>query len=365
MAGEEVTVSHSLANTSTIAIVIVVFISIALYNVLELITLTFSTFKKYKGLYFWSFLVATCGIAFNAVGYLFNHLKLTSIPNIYATLILIGWCTMITGQSLVLYSRLHLILTNRKYLRLVLFMIIANAAWLHVPVIVLVYGSNSTNPGPFLEPYSIYEKIQLTVFFVQECIISGIYVWKTVGLIKMEQQIGNTNTRRSMNHLIYVNMIIILLDVSILVLEFTGNFDLQTAWKPFVYSVKLKLEFTILNKLRDMVRRPNASSGYGHSSGHHRSRGVAMETFNKSVNREGPVKFESSYTAHVVRGYGRFDNPGVLKTTEVTVQTSERRGDTDDDTSYGRRTTTDGHDIHSSSSSEVQFARSRSKDERF
>lgn len=357
MAGEEVTVSHQLASTTTVAVVIVVFISIALYNVVELITLTFTTFKKYNGLYFWSFLVCTCGIAFNAVGYLFNHFKLTSIPNVYATLILIGWCTMITGQSLVLYSRLHLILRNRKYLRMVLTMILVNATWLHVPVIILVYGSNSANPEPFLKPYSIYEKIQLTVFFVQECIISGIYLWKTVGLISMEKTIGNTNTKRIMAHLIIVNILIILLDVSILALEFSGKFDIQTAFKPWAYSVKLKLEFSILNKLRDLVQRPHAaSSGYGHSTGHHQ-RGVPMETFAKPTNREHPVKFETSYSAHVVKGSmaNRYENPGVLKTTEITIHTDERPDD--DGTSLGRRNTEDAG-CNSSSSSEVQFARS-------
>ncbi|WP_254516611.1 hypothetical protein, partial [Salmonella enterica] len=71
-------------------------------------------------------------------------------------------------------------------------MIIANAICLHPPIIVLVYGVNSSNPGPFQFPYSIFEKIQLTVFFVQEITISALYVWETTKRLRLEKSIGNT-----------------------------------------------------------------------------------------------------------------------------------------------------------------------------
>ena len=135
--------------------VIVVFLSIAPSNSLDLKVPALGTSKRYAGPYSWSFLVATWGIAFNSVGYLLRHTTRTVPPNVYATLILIGWTTMITGQSVVLYSRLHIVTHNKKWLRAVLIMIITNAFWLHIPVIVLVYGVNSSNPTIFETPYSI------------------------------------------------------------------------------------------------------------------------------------------------------------------------------------------------------------------
>ena len=50
------------------AVIVAVFISLALYNSLELITLVFFTFKKWKGLYFWSLFVAGISIIFYTVG---------------------------------------------------------------------------------------------------------------------------------------------------------------------------------------------------------------------------------------------------------------------------------------------------------
>src|SRR4051812_31212673 len=103
----------------TSLVVILVFISLALYNVIELNFQIFSTFKKYRGLYFWSFLIGTWGVAFNATGYLLRTLLPTSSVFVFETILSIGWLTMINCQSLVLYSRLHLVLHNRTRLRAV------------------------------------------------------------------------------------------------------------------------------------------------------------------------------------------------------------------------------------------------------
>lgn len=245
--------------------VITAFISLALYNVLELIIIIFTKFKKRRGLYFWSMLVATIGISFNAVGYLLKFLH----PNVglasrltYVSLVLVGWSSMITGQSVVLYSRLHLLLHNQRKLRCILGMIIFDAIVCHVPISVLFYSVNSENGAPFVTPYSIYEKVQLTVFFVQECIISFVYIqesWKFLQArhLAFESSNKNIDGRKIMYWLIFINVIIMMLDISILVLEFSGFYDLQTSWKALVYSIKLKLEFSILNKLIEVVKARN------------------------------------------------------------------------------------------------------------
>ncbi|KAM5349838.1 hypothetical protein ACJ41O_006343 [Fusarium nematophilum] len=360
-----------------IAVVICVFISIAYYNVLELNVYIFGTFKQRHGLYFWSFLIATWGIAFNGTGYLIKHLALTDVANLYATLILIGWCTMITGQSVVLYSRLHIVMHNQRRLRLVLIMIIINALWLHLPVIVLVYGANSSNPGPFLTPYSVYEKIQLSIFFIQEIIISGLYVWETTKRLRLEKSVGNNKTRQVLNHLIYVNILVVLLDVSILGLEFANLYDIQTAWKPLVYSVKLKLEFSILNRLVELTRASRNDSSYtrSHNATRTHGDGVALETFNGErrkhfMGADGEVTAE--YEVRVGKGANHSNNHTqvtqhgqesvLMKTTEITIHSHRRQSHSDQDSeSVGSGTMGEGRakgrGSASSASSEVQFAR--------
>ncbi|KXJ96295.1 hypothetical protein Micbo1qcDRAFT_210604 [Microdochium bolleyi] len=243
--------------------VLTVFLSIALYNVLELTAWILGTFKRWSGLYFWSLCVATWGVAFNAVGYLLHHRKLSGNDYLNATLILIGWATMVNGQSVVLYSRLHLVLRDGRRLRAIFWMIIINAVTMVIPIIVLVYGVVSDNPAPFQRPYEVYEKIQLTVFFVQEAIISAVYVWETVKLMRIGQHTRDkAKLRRLMKRLIYVNIAIILLDITIPALEFSDNFLLQTSFKPFAYSVKLKLEFSVLSQLVRLAERGSRNASF-------------------------------------------------------------------------------------------------------
>jgi hypothetical protein len=364
-----------MADISTKSAAVLVLISVALYNFLELNILILSTFKRRKGLYFWSFIIATWGVAFNSIGYLLKHLTLTTKANLYATLILIGWCTMITGQSVVLYSRLHLVLHNKKQLRAVLIMIITNALWLHIPVIVLVYGVNSNNPTPFTKPYAIYEKIQLSVFIAQELIISGLYVWETTKLLRLEKTIGNNSTLQVMNHLIYVNILVMLLDFTILGLEFANLYEIQTSWKPLVYSIKLKCEFSILNRLVELTRNVRSGNPYSGSRTAPRTEHVALGTL-KGTGYQGSVgqgvDQSTRYEVHCGGGKGDDDvlqpqDSTVIKTTEFHIQShSCRRNSKSSLTESGTEILAEsaGHEEHeverrsaSSVSSEVRFAK--------
>ncbi|KAF3040414.1 hypothetical protein E8E11_003556 [Didymella keratinophila] len=319
-----------MADFTVLKVVVVVFLSIAIYNFLELNVQIFTTFKRRNGLYFWSFTIATWGILFNSIGYLLKHLEVTKEGNIYATIILIGWCSMISGQSVVLYSRLHIVMHNTARLRAVLIMIIVNAIWLHIPIIVLVYGANSKNPGPFEGPYSIYEKIQLTVFVVQELVISGLYVYETVNLLKLESTIGNNGTRKVLYHLLYVNVLVMLLDFSIVGLEFANLYEIQTAWKPLVYSVKLKLEFSILNRLVELTRTARSGDSCSYSNAVN-SNGLALGTIkgNNTTHRSVARGADRTGEWEVHVGSGKRNSNAlpatVVKTTEVKIQSHSRR----------------------------------------
>src|ERR1700761_3436884 len=77
------------------------------------------------------------------------------------TLLTIGWVIMLPGQSMVLYSRLHLISQNEKLLRFIFWLIIVNAVVLCAPTVVLNWGSRTVHPAHYTRGYSIMEKIQM------------------------------------------------------------------------------------------------------------------------------------------------------------------------------------------------------------
>ena len=244
-AGNWVTGSYT-GNSIGVRITIATFIGVACYNVIELIVLIFMTFKRYRGLYFWSMLIASIGILPYSIGYLLKFFDLTSATWLTVTFITVGWWAMVTGQSFVLYSRLHLVLENQRVLRLVKGMIIMNIFLLHVPTTVLTYAANFSGSYATVEGYNVMEKIQLTGFCVQEVIISSLYMWETNRMLQVSQDRG---MRKTVLQLLAVNVTCILMDIALMIIEFMNFYIYQTTLKATFYSIKLKLEIAVLGKL--------------------------------------------------------------------------------------------------------------------
>jgi hypothetical protein len=231
--------------------------SIAFYNSLELFVLILTTFKKWnwKSLYFDSILIASLGIIPYNIGLLLEYFRVT-IFWLAMTFSSVGWVMLITGQSLVLYSRLNLIFTNdyasRWILKMVKWMIIIDAIVFHISITVIQYGTRyGGHQIQFRKAIFYGERTQMTAFCIQEIIISGLYLWKTRELLKV---ISKQNPRRIILGLFLINVLLILFDIGLLALTYRNLFILERAWKPLVYSVKLKLEFVILGKLVDLVQ---------------------------------------------------------------------------------------------------------------
>ncbi|KGO76133.1 hypothetical protein PITC_006790 [Penicillium italicum] len=227
------------------------FAALAWYNAIELIILCFFSFKRWHGTYFWSLLISSACIVPYCLGFVLLFFPTGVSPWICVTLVLLGWYGMITGQSVVLWSRLHLVLQNRKLLRVVLSMICVDAVLLHVPSTVLLYGTVDHPTSRWARGYDIMERVQLVGFCLQELIISSIYIWETVKLLRLRRE---GRPHGILNQLLVINILILLLDISVVVIEFVGYYAVQVLFKPVAYSIKLKLEFAILGKLVAVAR---------------------------------------------------------------------------------------------------------------
>lgn len=229
---------------------IAAFTAVAWYNVMELNIQVFLTFKRHRGLYFWSLLISSYGCVLHALGFLLKFFRLTTNVYISVTIITIGWYCMVTGQAVVLYSRLHLVVREQKVLRGILAMIIVDAICFHIPTTILTYGSNSPNYGKYLPVFNVVERLQMTAFCIQEFIISGVYVYSTIKLLR---PVYHGRTRKVMMQLIWINSIIIAMDVVLLGMEYSSFYEIEATLKAMVYSIKLKLEFAVLNQLMTLA----------------------------------------------------------------------------------------------------------------
>ncbi|KAJ5626384.1 hypothetical protein N7510_002693 [Penicillium lagena] len=230
---------------------IVSMFSIGAYNALETGIVTFDVFKHYRGLYFWSMQVASWGILVHAIPAMTRFVS--QAPNLpMSILFMIGWYAMVTGQAVVLYSRLHLVVSDMSKVRWVLWMIITNFFILHVPTTVLFFGLNYGG-ARFARPAAIYERIQVTGFCVQDLVICGIYIHEAGRALKPIIKVRGREGRKVIIHLLWVNILVVFLNILLLLTEYKLHY-IQVSFKTVVYSIKLKLEFAVLNRLRSLTR---------------------------------------------------------------------------------------------------------------
>ncbi|KAL1873153.1 hypothetical protein Daus18300_003972 [Diaporthe australafricana] len=235
------------------------FLGASIWNAVGMFPMIFMTFKRLWTLYFWAMVLSTIGILICSASQIISVAAPDVAGMINGVMSCIGWVFMVTGQSMVLYSRLHLLAITPRVLRLVLWMIVVNGVTIHITGTVLTVGTRLQPPKsvPFTEAYSVFERINITMFFTQETIISGLYLWKSRDLLGRyskpkaipteEPAIRQYTTPKTstslrvvksiLTQLIVVNIIILFLDITIVVLEvMTFRFTSPLSWsKPLVF----------------------------------------------------------------------------------------------------------------------------------
>lgn len=239
--------------------------TIAGYNAIEGLALILSTFRQYKGLYFWSLLVADLGIliymVFVTLWFFDLTIRLAALLPLY-----VGWICMVTGQSFVLYSRLGIVLGPQRtnILRGAKWMIITDAVVFHTSTIgetiqesmlhdsaditkvIALCSFYAPNPKPASRAYYYMERLHITAFGLQELVLSALYIWAAVNILRTSLR---PRLRRIVVELITINSILVFIDVAGITLEYCNLFFFEVAFKMASYSIKLKLEFAILSKL--------------------------------------------------------------------------------------------------------------------
>lgn len=230
---------------------LVAMLTLAIYMAFIVDLKVLSTFKRRNTLYFWSILLTSWGIMSHSTGIILKWFVGRCPWTVNTAFATFGWWGMVTGQSLVLYSRLHLVVRDQRVLRFVLTMVVVDFLLFQVPTTVLTFGSNQKNPGMWLKIYNIYERIQLIVFTLQELIISMIYIRAAFKMLQPGDSAKAENTRKL---LIYLNILCIVLDVIFVIQVYVGDWVYKTGTQSLAYAIKLSIEFIVLNKLMDIYR---------------------------------------------------------------------------------------------------------------
>ncbi|KAH7397148.1 hypothetical protein BKA66DRAFT_508942 [Pyrenochaeta sp. MPI-SDFR-AT-0127] len=249
-------VAEDLKNDLPVAMTMAAFVGAAWYICVELnVRLWFSYLRK-RGLYFWACFVGTQGVLTQPLLIVLADFGQIKNPYVAFTFIYLSWWMLVIPQSVVLYSRLHLIVSNPKHNRYVLYMIIFTTIFVSLPTVGLGVAAQASRIPHILSANLIWDRVQVTIFFLQETIISILYIVETRRVLLNRSILGqdDTTVRTVMRHLIYTNILVVFLDCSLLAMSYSPYFYVQAAFKPCVYGVKLRVEFSILNRLVSTLR---------------------------------------------------------------------------------------------------------------
>ncbi|KAI0881976.1 uncharacterized protein GGS22DRAFT_171257 [Annulohypoxylon maeteangense] len=237
----------------TVWSIIAVFTALPIWTTVELTFWVFYTFERWRGAYFYSVLGTTWGVTIHAIGFVLKFC-VPEVNWVLSTVLSeIGWVAEVCGFSLVLWSRLHLVIPGHtKLLRYVLAMIIIDEILIGVPTIVFQFlVSGPDTHSKYVPHMEIMERVQIMWFSVQETIISVIYVWGTMQLLKLSL---NSKAKTTLAFLIIVQVLVVLADVLVTVLDYLGYYTLKAVLHSFVYAFKLQVEFVVLNEFKHIAK---------------------------------------------------------------------------------------------------------------
>ena len=238
-------------------------IGIALYLIIEVNVTVLRFFKRRGGLYFWCILIASWGTCLHTIAFIIQWWVQGSPWVLCAALGQFGWSFMVTAQSLVLYSRLHLVIRNHKILRGVLIMIITTSIAVEVPNWVtswFAYDTKLSVTELWTPRDNIMLRISQLVIFLQESTLSVLYIWGTVKILAPNNKI---NVRRIKWDLVAISSFIIATDLVNVILTYANEHYAKEPIQNFSYAFKLRIEFAVLNQLMAVTSRPQAPNYNG------------------------------------------------------------------------------------------------------
>ncbi|KAF2431910.1 hypothetical protein EJ08DRAFT_678078 [Tothia fuscella] len=233
--------------------------SLSTWFALEIILKTFCTFRRWKSLYFWSLNTTALGIIIHSVSQdipLEEQIGTSPGVTLAATAYNLGWIMMVSGFSLILLSRLHLILPNPRLLRLLLVMIIVVGFVIHTPIFLMTYIRPKLTQAVTFKLLFIVSHFDI-VFSIQEIILSSLYIYHFFRFYRQGGAQGSQYMRRTMHLLIMAEIVVVATDIILNALLYTRLYLIRRLMLGLLYAVKLKVEFLVLNRLVKVGRREN------------------------------------------------------------------------------------------------------------
>jgi hypothetical protein len=183
-------------------------------------------------------------------------------PHAIAVIFSFGWVFMVTGFSLVLYSRLYIILPKPKLLRALLFVIVGGDFLLHIPIIVSEFLLASDYPIS----YTLHKCLRYVdvIYSLEEVLLSSLYIYLYVRFVHMggSEGVEHGYLKKTLYFLILAEVVVVVSDIAVSVVLIRGLYLAHRMILPFVCIFQLRVEFVVLNRLASLGRIPGQLAGF-------------------------------------------------------------------------------------------------------
>ncbi|RDW93953.1 uncharacterized protein DSM5745_01275 [Aspergillus mulundensis] len=248
-------------------LVSVSFLAITAYNTMELFCWILDYFKRWQGLYFWSISIANLSVgAFMVIATFATAQAIKPLAFGIGTALVDP--AILVSTALVLYSRLYLI-TRGRIVKFVFWLIIISSFFIYIPSVTLLMGAAAGDPrffGTTLERFN--ERYTSLGSIGRELLICGIYIYESLRQLKPIMSLKGRAGRKVLCHLIAVNVAVVLLDLIAIFPLCTTKWHIGQWYRGagiqygiFAQSVKLKIEFSVLNNLVELLEAPLKNAG--------------------------------------------------------------------------------------------------------
>jgi hypothetical protein len=178
-------------------------------------------------------------------------------PSVLESFILnIAWIFSVTGFSVVLWSRLHLVLNDPRIRKRLMVMIVVDGIIFHGVTWGLTLSAIFTPPIEMVSRATTYMyHIEQLGFTLQETILASLYIYYTLQFLRNGHSMHTTRATRL---LLSVHALVIALDVITTTLQFKNQVKLASILHGLFYGIKLRFELIVLNQLQTFVKSGSA-----------------------------------------------------------------------------------------------------------
>lgn len=159
----------------------------------------------------------------------------------------LNWLLITTGFSLVLYSRLHLVISSQRALRAILIVLLG----VSLPIQIMCIVGQANRLGTKAFRIAVYLEI---VFPVIEIALSSLYVYSYCRFVRQSPGAWDKQAVSTFLRLVLAQGFVVLGEVMLITIWYLDMLLLRVVILPLAYAVKMQVELAVLKRLAKVTQ---------------------------------------------------------------------------------------------------------------